>query len=194
MEPFITTFTGKKVNPLKLKVEDIDILDIAHHLACTNRFVGALREPVNVAQHSIFVMKLCEGSGWEAEALFHDATEAYLGDVSKWVKHHESMAFYRAAEAEAWLVICEALKLRPSGCPEHNIIIENADRLMVRYENLRLASKPDHMFQISPRYTAPSEAEIKKLEELNWYPFPWNISEGLFLHEARKLGYGTDIR
>ncbi|MCG3774241.1 MAG: hypothetical protein JW395_1059 [Nitrospira sp.] len=189
MEPFITTFTGRKVNPLALRKEDICIEDIAHHLAHINRFVGALIQPVNVAAHSVFVSRLCADSGWEKEALFHDATEAYLGDVSKWVKQHPSMSFYRTAEAAAWLVICEALELRSHGAPEHNIIVEYADRLLVRYENLALSAAPHHMFEISARYTPPSEIECDKMRKVGWYHWDATVSEGLFLQEAQILGF-----
>src|ERR1051325_8384123 len=102
MTPFITTFTGRKVNPLDIRPEDVDIRDIAHHLALLNRFVGASKRPISIAQHSIYVYKLLIGTGWEKEGLFHDAPEAYLGDVSKWLKQTDTMRGYRHAEAQAW--------------------------------------------------------------------------------------------
>src|SRR5580765_2644929 len=87
MKPLILTFSGKHVNPLNLRPEDIDIVDIAHALACCNRFAGHCRRPINVAQHSVYVSRLCDDTGFERQALLHDASEAYLGDITKWLKH-----------------------------------------------------------------------------------------------------------
>jgi hypothetical protein len=192
MEPLIVTYSGRKVNPLALRPEDINIHDIAHHLASINRFVGSLHVPISVAQHSYYVYKLCKGTGWEREALFHDAAEAYLGDMTKWVKLHPDMRFFREREQAAWLVICEALKLRPEGSPELNSIIEYADRLMVRYEAFMLGHKnfDDHLFSM-PRYQKPSETEINNIGV--WKPLTWHESREKFLHASLMLGYNVEI-
>lgn len=182
MKPFITTFTGKKVNPLDLQIEDICIEDIAHHLACINRFVGALKRPVSVGQHSVFVSRLMSGSIWEREALFHDATEAYLGDVSKWVKQSPDMAAYRAAEDQAWHVICKALNLRIEGA----VAVKEADTLMVRFEYLKQGHKNRHMFELKT-HLKPTKREKGMIQ--NWSPWSWQKSERVFLEHARMLGY-----
>src|SRR5678809_1437773 len=106
-KPMLTTSTGRKVNPMALTPEDISIEDIAHHLSCINRWCGALREPISVAQHCVHVSWLLQGTGLELDGLLHDASEAYLGDVTKWVKRHPSMEFYREAEQRATKVINE---------------------------------------------------------------------------------------
>jgi len=182
MEPLITTYTGRKVNPLNLQPEDIDIIDIAHHLALLNRFVGATKRPISIAQHSVYVSRLLKETVWEKEGLFHDAPEAYLGDISKWVKQSPEMAEYRIAEAKAWIAICTALKL----CIVLHPAVENADRLMVRYENLREGHKNHHMFSI-PGYPPPTKAEIELIGK--WKPWSWRIAEIGFLDYARFLGY-----
>lgn len=129
-KPWITTYTGRRVNPLNLQVEDIDILDIAHHLATINRWCGALREPISVAQHSVHVSWLCDGTGAELEALLHDASEAYLGDVTKWLKGSEAMAAFREAEDRAITVICR--KFDMPILFDHSV--EDADKLMIGIE------------------------------------------------------------
>ena len=182
MEPFITTFTGRRVNPLNLRVEDISIDDINHHLALINRFVGATREPVNVNQHSFFVSKLLDGTGFEREGLFHDAPEAYLGDVSKWVKQMDCMAGYREAEERAWQVICKALDLNP----EPNERLVEADRLMVRFEASMLAHAESHIFTV-PKYHRPTVEEIEKVGP--WVPWDWKTSKIIFSCRVADLGY-----
>lgn len=186
MTPFITTFTGKKVNPLDLRPEDIDIRDIAHHLACLNRFVGALRRPVSIAQHSVFVSRLLDGTGWEKEGLFHDASETYLGDVTKWIKRSPQMAAYREAEQQAWFTICKALHLRVNGDPDFCPVVREADDLMVRFENLRGMSNPQHMFELAS-HPRPTQEEIERVGA--WSPWTWQASERGFFDHARLLGF-----
>jgi len=186
MEPFITTFTGRKVNPLNLRVEDVCIEDIAHHLATLNRFVGALKRPVSIAQHSVYVSRLLARTGWESEGLFHDSSECYLGDVSRWVKRMPEMKAYREAEDRAWIVICRALCIRPDGNPDVNLIVKEADDLMVRYEYLQMGHKNQHMFELAT-HPKPTRREIDRVGE--WIPWTWRQSERRFLDHARMLGF-----
>jgi hypothetical protein len=188
--PFITTFTGRKVNPLDLRPEDIDIRDIAHHLSCTNRFVGALQEPISIAQHSVYVSRLLKGTGWEREGLFHDAAEAYLGDVSKWVKQTETMKAYREAELQAWYSICTALGLRVDGDPDCNPMVRKADDLMVRFEALQGSGDPSHLFALES-HPEPNEEEISRVSacEEFWCSWSWYRSKEKFLLEAGDLGF-----
>lgn len=179
MEPFITTYTGRKVNPLNLKPSDICIEDIAHHLACLNRFVGASFVPISVAQHSVHVSELVDGKGCELEALLHDATEAYLGDVSKWVKQDPAMAAYRDAEDRAWTVIASVFNL-PIEMPSS---IEVADRLMVRVEAFYSWHDKCHLFALSS-HPQPTEEELNLVP---WCPWNWREAEHNFLRRFRVL-------
>jgi len=183
IEPHITTFTMRRVNPLALRPEDICIEDIAHHLATINRWVGAAREPINVAIHSIHVSRLLDGTGWELEGLLHDAPEAYLGDMSRWVKRHPSMQAFRDAEDRAWLVICEALSLR------HELpkIVKDADSLMVRFEAQESFGSECHLFQ-QPTHPEPTTIERQLVQYAQpWRPWGWRQSETLFLERFQQL-------
>lgn len=101
----IHTFTGRLVNPLDLQPEDVDIVDIAHALARQCRFSGHTKEFYSVAQHSVICSKIVE-SGFERDALMHDASEAYLQDVARPLKIHPSFGqSYRGAEKRAEKVI-----------------------------------------------------------------------------------------
>lgn len=101
----IRTFTGKYVDPLALKPEDICIEDIAHHLSLICRYTGACPFPFSVAQHSLMVSYFMEAKhGWRTPALaglLHDASETYLNDIASPVKHNPAMLFYREAEDRA---------------------------------------------------------------------------------------------
>src|SRR5215213_11515028 len=85
-EGAIQTFTGKFVTPLDPKIDQIDIIDIAHALSNMCRYAGHVRKFYSVAEHSILASYYVFED--EAlEALLHDATEAYLVDVPKPYKH-----------------------------------------------------------------------------------------------------------
>ncbi len=82
---FIQTYTGKRVDPMHMRPDDVCIADIAHALALTNRFTGHTTSPYSVAQHSCLVADLCPRP-WKLWGLLHDAPEAYLADISRPVK------------------------------------------------------------------------------------------------------------
>ena len=106
MRYHITTGSGRIVDPFDLDSNDLDVGDIAHSLACTNRFMGHTREPYSVAQHCCLVSDHCGPRTVDRLAgLLHDASEAYLGDVASPTKDRESFTRYRAAEGLAINVI-----------------------------------------------------------------------------------------
>lgn len=96
------TYTGVKFNPIYCGPEDIRIEDIAHALANYPRFGGHTRYVYSVAQHSCLVHdKMPRDESLRSrmlrlQALLHDATEAYLGDVVKPLK--ELLPEYKAME------------------------------------------------------------------------------------------------
>ncbi|MDE1867451.1 MAG: hypothetical protein KGI08_07060 [Thaumarchaeota archaeon] len=82
-EPYIETYTGEKFYFLNPTPDMIHIEDIAHALANQCRFTGHSSKFYSVAEHSIYVSKLCGNS---IAGLLHDASEAYLTDVASPVK------------------------------------------------------------------------------------------------------------
>lgn len=97
MHDWIATYTGKKFYPLDPRVEDIDIRDIAHALSNICRFCGHVDRFYSVAQHSVLAAQYVSGKHGLA-ALLHDASEAYICDMSRPVKHDPDMQVYRDAE------------------------------------------------------------------------------------------------
>jgi uncharacterized protein len=134
MEPFLNTYSNRRVNPLNIQPGDVSVIDIGHALALCNRFAGHTRKPISVAQHCTWVSWLCDnGTSYEIPmaALLHDAAEAYLGDVTKWLKATPNMAPYREAEDRALQAILRVFKCEKG--IEHPSI-EFADKLMVCWE------------------------------------------------------------
>lgn len=84
---FIATYTGKKFFLLQPRLEDIDIVDIAHALALQCRWTGHCKFHYSVAQHAYY----CSFLGPENEAfhrLNHDDSEAYISDMNRPLKHY----------------------------------------------------------------------------------------------------------
>lgn len=75
------TISGKMLNLNALNEDDICIEDIAHALSMICRYSGHVNRFYSVAEHSINVAALVP-QHLKAQALLHDASEAYLGDVS----------------------------------------------------------------------------------------------------------------
>jgi uncharacterized protein len=103
---WIATYTGKKFVPLDPRVEDIDIRDIAHALANVCRFSGHVSSFYSVAQHSVLAAEYASPDN-RLGALLHDASEAYICDMSRPVKHDPAMQAYRDAEKRLMGVIEE---------------------------------------------------------------------------------------
>jgi uncharacterized protein len=94
----ILTYSGARFDLQAPAVELITLRDIAHALARIGRFCGAGDHIATVAQHCVHVSLLCPPAiaRW---ALLHDASEAYLGDVSSPLK--SLLPEYRRLE-EIW--------------------------------------------------------------------------------------------
>ncbi|MEQ9278157.1 MAG: hypothetical protein RLN83_01570 [Balneola sp.] len=73
------------VDPFNLKPEDIDIKDIAHHLARICRWNGGVNGFYSVAEHSIKVAASVAPQ-FRLWGLLHDAAETYIGDITRPVK------------------------------------------------------------------------------------------------------------
>lgn len=86
----IMTFSKKMFDPLHPKTELIDVEDIAHSLSMLCRANGHFRSFYSVGQHSINCMKEAKARGCserlQLACLLHDASEAYLSDVTRPVK------------------------------------------------------------------------------------------------------------
>jgi len=104
----ILTHTGKRFDVFAPDTDLIDPRDIAHSLAHLCRFNGHCREFYSVAQHSCIVADLVPEEH-KLDALLHDATEAYVGDMVRPLK--EWMPAYQDVESLIWKHICTRFDL-----------------------------------------------------------------------------------
>ena len=85
---WMLTASGMVVDLLRPQGAVFSISDIAHHLSQINRYTGAARRPLSVAEHSLLVCEILERERGERDpsvllaALMHDAHEAYTQDLS----------------------------------------------------------------------------------------------------------------
>jgi uncharacterized protein len=126
---WITTFSGRRFYVLDPRPSDVRIEDIAHSLSLQCRFNGHVNNFYSVAQHSVLVSERCD----PADALYgllHDASEAYIGDMSAPLKRTDEMTAFRDAERHVMNAIVDRFIL-PFKEP---ISVRIADRRMLLTE------------------------------------------------------------
>src|SRR5712692_10032695 len=151
---------------------------------CCNRFAGQCHRPMSVAQHSVYVSRLCQKK-FALQGLLHDASETYLGDLLKWLKALPELKAYRTIECNIQRTIFHHFH-----CPlTLHASVKHADRLMVYFEGEQgfgrfawenwLLSLPSHY------YHELSARERKRIGPKTWWS--WQEAEEIFLAEFRKL-------
>jgi len=142
--PWIQTFTGRRFHPLSPQTTDIVIEDIAHALSMICRYAGHTRKFYSVAEHSVIV-SLHVPPEYAREALLHDASEAYIGDVSRPIKHSPIMCEYRRVEAELTCAIYERFGIKST--VESQQAIDVVDQALPHDEIKALMADPA-MFRV----------------------------------------------
>ena len=129
---YITTVSGIHFYPLDPNPDDIDINDIAHALSLICRANGHFKYFYSVAQHCIACANEAIARGYSLEvilgSLLHDASEAYLCDVTRPVKKH--IPQYLRAEEKLQDVIWERFIGRKLTDAEQQQIFEIDDHIL----------------------------------------------------------------
>ncbi len=150
---WINTRAGVRFEPLDAKPEDVRLDDIAFALSNLCRYGGHV-EFYSVAEHSVIVSRIVEALGGSIEeqraALLHDATEAYLVDLPRPIKHHPAFAFYREAEAALAVVIAKRFGLETL----EPAIVKTVDNEMIALEAELLVKNKN------PAWTMPAEPSV----------------------------------
>jgi hypothetical protein len=145
---WIETYTGRRFWPLDPMPEDVCIEDIAHSLSNQCRFAGHSRGFYSVGEHCVLMAQAAPAK-CQLEALMHDASEAYLLDFPKPLKHMPAMSAYREAHARCMDVISKALGCDYSKCKktieilDMSMLAAEAKVLMRREEFERESSSPE---------------------------------------------------
>lgn len=116
-----------------LTPDRIDVRDIANGLSHVNRWNGQSRKPISVAWHSMAVAHAVKehGPATMLRALFHDAAEAYTGDLIR------PLAPYAGNELKQLQNRIQQACFEACGVADptrHDPVVKWADNLMLRYE------------------------------------------------------------
>lgn len=134
----LETYTGRFFDYANPQPEQINLRDIAHSLALTCRYGGHCSTFYSVAEHSVLVSRLLEGSSaqrFRVAALLHDAHEAYLGDLPTPLKNAIGPA-YRSMVNKADAAIAAAVGVKPMDF--HHPAVVWADAVALRLEAHKL--------------------------------------------------------
>jgi hypothetical protein len=126
---WIQTFTGKQFYPLNPEESEYCIEDIAHALSNICRFTGHCHQFYSVAQHSVLVSELLSPE-LALAGLLHDASEAYITDIARPLKHLPEFEGYRRIEKRTEDAIFKIFGVVNGHHPD----IKGMDALLLRNE------------------------------------------------------------
>ena len=133
----IRTFTGIMIDPTEPDSELIDVRDIAHALSLLCRANGHFPVFYSVAQHCLNCMKEAKARGFgdrvQLLCLLHDASEAYIADLTRPVK--SAIPEYKEIEKRLEREIYA--KWLGGITDEEYAIMRNIDDLMLYHEFYR---------------------------------------------------------
>lgn len=135
---YILTYQKKEFYPLNPKIEDIDIIDIAHALSLLCRANGHFKHFYSVGLHSLNCAYEAIARGYSKNVvlgcLLHDGSEAYLADITRPVKKH--LTKYLEVEEVLQNKIFE--KWVPSLSDEERKLVFEIDDAILYYEFVEL--------------------------------------------------------
>ncbi len=167
MADYITTTSKIHFTPLKPKKEQIIIEDIAHSLSLMTRANGHFPEFYSVGQHCIHCYEEAVARGYEKRlalaCLLHDASEAYLADITRPVK--KNLPKYLLIEKGLQDVIYEKF-LGSRLSEEEQRLVSDVDDTLLYYEfehymGERLQDTEPEI-KSSPVFAFVSFAEVEK--------------------------------
>ena len=159
----ILVASGRYVNPMALRPDDVRIEDIAHALGNQCRYSGHTREFYSVDEHSVRLAGILEeaGESWWVVlcGLLHDAAEAYLVDLPRPLKRDSALGeAYIAAEERCLRAVMSHFGLSPTEPP----CVRAADLTMLATERRDLMPGDDVWAVIAD--VAPLEETIEPWE------------------------------
>lgn len=145
---WMITQSSRQVWPLDPRPEDFCVEDIAHALSNICRYGGHCREFYSVAQHSVLVSVIVDHILIVEDAararrvafagLFHDAAEAYIGDMVQPLKR--SMPEFRAVDHKIQMVIGRVIGIDPALF--FSPPVRSADKIALLTERRDLLTNP----------------------------------------------------
>ena len=158
----ITTYSGEAFDPAQPDSQKIHIADIAHALSLLCRANGHFKRFYSVGQHCVNCALEAQARGYRPQVqlacLLHDASEAYLADITRPVKEH--LAIYLELEARLQGAIYNKYLTGALSQAEWEWV-QDIDNQMLLYE-----------FQaLMPKRVFSQEAQIHGNPQLEQLPF-----------------------
>ncbi|MDR3564558.1 MAG: phosphohydrolase [Negativicutes bacterium] len=155
----ILTYTNTLFYPLAPEVDEVKLEDIAHALSQMCRANGHFKTFYSVAQHSLNCAQEARARGLtdriQLACLLHDASEAYISDVTRPVKCY--LDEYRKIEHKLQQVIYEKFGIGDLSAEEVREI-DDIDTALLYYEFEQLHHQGIH--EQPPRlYSSPDTVE-----------------------------------
>ena len=197
------TASGWTFYPLDPRASEVNVRDIARSLAAACRYQGQIGIRTgftfySVAEHSVIVSQYVEALAVERGrahlarraariALMHDASEAYVADVSRPLKYSADMRGYRKIEDRVQRAVLEhfdlhALVMMPGEAAWIAALIKEVDNRILIDEARAFMNGPDEEDWIT-RWGQPLECKIAGL--------PTRRAEYVFLARFDEL-FGTN--
>lgn len=168
---WVITYSGKRFNILDPNPADVKIEDIACALARQARFNGHTRFFYSVGQHSCLGAEISPTKEIALHMLFHDATEAYVGDLVSPVK--ALLPDFEIIESRIHWAISQAFNLEYP-LPK---VVKQIDRRLLATEVRDLITKDLQSWSIGD--DEPFDFPI--------IPWPPEVTEARFLEIAKSL-------
>ena len=161
---YITTIGGRRFDPVDPARGDIDIGDIAHSLSLICRANGHFRVFFSVARHCINCAKEAEARGYSPRVkllcLLHDATEAYIGDMTRPLKRQ--LPYYCLCEKQLYRNILTGLGIAEPNETEESLV-KAVDDAMLYHEFLTFNG--DRLMTVPPVIHVPIEQSERSFAE-----------------------------
>lgn len=198
---WMQTASGKQYWPLDPRAEEVDPVDIAHHLSLLCRYCGASSRHYSVAEHTLGVLRVGQleaerrltgisrfGIAVSIALLLHDAAEAYCHDLIRPIKR--CVEGYSDIEAANHQAILNRFHWRTFDLSCHDDLVKQADNAMLLAEQSMLmrpapanwapVDVPEAMIEDAKRYLRQSKWKI-------WRRWSW-WNKRAMLCEMRRLG------
>jgi len=197
---WLSCYSGGRFYPFAPRVQDVRLVDLAHHLATSTRWLGALHTPLSIAQHSVNVGAMARalapsavvGAMAELAGLVHDTGEAYVGDMPRPIKR--AFPAFVLAENRALAVVLEALGIAELRGSSAWALALQCDRALLATEardNLGPRSFADHQADDHPG----SAGWVTLLDDPDWslvngddHPAPLPTTEDWWIARRSWLG------
>lgn len=165
MKDCLTTYTGVYFDTFAPEEDKIRIEDIAHALSLMTRANGHFPEFFSVAQHSIQCCREAIARNYVPRVvmacLLHDASEAYLADITRPVKKYMTM-YIQIEEQLQNMIYRKYLGYVPQG--EEAELISNIDDASLYYEFLHFMN--EKLYESEPVMMSEPIYEVRQMKEV----------------------------